>query len=93
MSDILSRQKTITSAGVSYTLADVVINGPVSIKALPTNTGVVYLGDDGTGVVSSGTGYPLSASGEVTLDVGNLSKISVTSTASGDKIAILTKNI
>jgi hypothetical protein len=48
-----------------------------SVKAHPSNSDVIWVGNDGADSVASGTGYPLSA-GESTvliLDVGNLNTL------------------
>ena len=85
----LSFQTTVTTSGVAYLLGSDTMNSLVLIKALPTNAGVCYIGNDGTNSVSSTTGYPLSAGEAIMEDAGSLSGIYVTSTVSGDKVAVI----
>jgi hypothetical protein len=85
----ISSQVTLTTASVAYSLGSTTYNDIVIIKALPTNTGVVYIGNDGNDTVSSTTGFPLSAGDTVVLSAGSLSKVYATSTVNGDKVAVL----
>jgi len=89
MSKILSTQVTLTTTAVAYALGTDAVNEMVTIKALTTNTGVVYVGNDGDDTVSSSTGFPLAAGDMVILDAGYLGLIFATSTADGDKVAVL----
>jgi hypothetical protein len=57
------------------------------IKALPANTGVMYVGNDGADAVSSSTGYPLSAGDYVMLETKNLNQIWVDASVNGEKVA------
>ena len=49
----LSGHKTITTAGTAEALGSQRICGPLMVKALTTNAGLAYLGNDGAGDVSS----------------------------------------
>ena len=89
----LSGQKIVTAAGAEEALGSRVINGPLLVKALTTNTDLVYLGNvDGT--VSSSTGMPLEA-GDVMIfnQVGNLSEIMVDAAVNGEGVAWLALEI
>jgi hypothetical protein len=83
----LSGQKTVTTAGTEVALGTAVVNGPVLVKALTTNTGLVYVGNV-DGVVSSSTGMPLAA-GDCMLfnNVGGLGAILVDSAVNGEGVA------
>lgn len=84
----LSGQKTVTAAGSEVQLApSQLINGPVMVKALPGNTGIMYVGNVNGGV-SSSTGIPLSA-GEAMIFafVGNLAEIWVDASVNGEGVA------
>ena len=48
----LSGQKTVTTAGTAVALGTDRIDGPLMIKALDTNTGIVAVGNDGAGDVT-----------------------------------------
>ena len=87
---VISGQKTVAAAGTAETLASSrQVSSPLMIKALPTNTDLVYIGQD-TGDVTSSTGVPLSA-GEVVvlIHVGNLTEIWVDSAVNGEGVAWL----
>lgn len=91
MAPIFSGQKTVTAAGTAETLvaSDTQYQGPVMIKALPANTGVMYVGQV-TGDVSSSNGMPLSA-GEVCVlfNAQNLLNVWVDASVSGEGVAWL----
>ena len=87
---IISGQKTVTAAGTAEALATArQISSPLMIKALSTNTGLVYVGQV-SGDVSSANGMPLSAGESVVLiNVGNLAEIWVDSAVNGEGVAWL----
>jgi hypothetical protein len=84
----ISGQKTVAAAGTAEALGSQAINGPLMIKALTTNTNLVYLGNDGTPDVASGTGLPLQA-GEVVIFewVGSLATLYVDAAVNGEGVA------
>jgi len=84
--------KTVTTAGTAVQLGSQVINGPVMVKALLTNTGTIYLGNV-SGDVQSTNGLPL-LSGEVVIfnQVGNLANIWVDSSVNGEGVSWLALN-
>lgn len=84
-----SGQTTVTTAGTEVVLGTGAVEGFVSIKALTTNTGIMYVGNDGAGAVSSSTGYPLSAGQDITIEVGDLNNIWVDASVNGEKVAWL----
>ena len=91
MAPTYSGQKAVTAAGTAETLvaSDTLYQGPVMIKALPANTGVMYVGQV-TGDVSSSNGMPLSAGDALIMfDVGNLKNIWVDASVSGEGVAWL----
>lgn len=79
---IHSGQKTVATAGSAEVLAaaSTAIKA-VAIKALPTNTGKVYVGDSG---VSSANGFVLSVNEGVCLDVDNLQDIYLDVSVNGE---------
>lgn len=84
----LSGQKTVTTAGTAVNFASQVINGPVMIKALSTNTGIVALGNDGANDVTIANGIILSKSEAVIFQfVGNLASLWLDSYVSGEGVS------
>ena len=85
----LSGQTTVTTAGTEVALGSQQIGAPLMVKALTTNTGLVYVGES-SGGVSSSTGMPLSA-GEVVIFefVGQLAALWVDSAVNGEGVAWL----
>lgn len=61
-------QKTVAANGTAETLvaAETLAYG-VKIKALLSNTNNVYIGNNGSGDVASGTGWELDAGQEITI--------------------------
>jgi hypothetical protein len=90
----LSGQKTITTAGTAEALGSQRICAPLMIKALTTNTGLAYLGNDGAGDVSSANGLPLEA-GEVVIFewVGSLSSLMVDAAVNGEGVAWMSLDV
>jgi len=90
----LSGQKTVTAAGTEVVLGTIQVNAPVMVKALDTNTGKIYIGNNGDGTVSSMTGLVLLAGESAVFEwVGNLSTIMVDSSVNGEGVAWLALNV
>ena len=86
----ISGQKTVTTAGTAVKLGTQQISGSLAIKALPANTGTIYIGSDGAGDVSPSTGFPLATGEAVFLDqVGSLADVWVDATVDGEGVAWL----
>jgi len=84
-----SGQKTVTTAGTELALGTVDIQAPLMVKALTTNTGLVYVGEQ-AGVVSSSTGMPLAAGDVIIFEwVENIKTILVDSAVNGEGVAWL----
>jgi hypothetical protein len=90
----LSGQKTITTAGTAEALGSQRICAPLMVKALTTNTGLAYVGNDGAGDVSSANGLPLEA-GEVVIFewVGSLGSLMVDVQTDGEGVSWLALDI
>lgn len=86
-----SGQTTVATAGTAVQLSST--NVPdmsgVYIKALSTNTGSVYIGNDGADDVTSSNGYELEAGESIFINESLLSKIYVDAANNGDKVAYL----
>ena len=60
------------------------------VKAMPANTGIMYVGRHSDGTISATTGYPLSAGDQVPFEnVDNLAQIMVDASVSGEIVAWL----
>ena len=87
---IATKQLTLVTAGVVYPLGTETFNNGILIKALSTNTGIIYIGNDGAGSIAVGNGFPLNPGNILALDnVGSLSSIFCVGTINNDKLAIL----
>jgi hypothetical protein len=85
-----SGQKVVAAAGTEEALGSTLVNAPVLVKALTTNTGLVYLGNV-DGAVDSATGLPLVAGDVMIFNfVGNLSSILVDADVNGEGVAWIT---
>lgn len=93
MSEILSGQKIVAAAGTELHLvaaAGVYKNCCVAIKANAANTGIMFIGNDGSDVVSSTTGFQLSAKEQaIIVQVGDLYDIMVDASVSGEIVSWL----
>ena len=90
---VLSGQKTVTTAGTALALGSQVINVPLMIKALDTNTGIVAVGNDGAGDVTVSNGMRLAAGDAIIMEfVGDLANIIVDSAVNGEGVAWLALN-
>ena len=89
----LSGQKTISTAGTAEALGSQVINAPIMIKALDTNTDVAAVGNDGAGDVTVSNGMRLDAGDVIIMEfVGNLASIMVDVAVNGEGVAWLVLN-
>lgn len=77
-------QKTVSAAGTAEKLTTTKTKD-VLIKALSTNTGLVYVGDS---TVSASNGYQLSAKEEILLPL-DASKIYIDSAVNGEGVCFL----
>jgi hypothetical protein len=83
-----SGQITVTTAGTEVAGPDVP-GQTFAIKAHPNNTDTVWVGNVGSGVVASTTGYPLNPGEAVPVDVANLSLLMFDADVSGEKVCWL----
>lgn len=80
----VSDQIVVTTAGNAVQGPDIELLNGVYIKALPGNTVVGYVGNDGAGDVSSTSGFPLSAGEVVIVQCPNLSDLYFNMASGGD---------
>jgi hypothetical protein len=84
----ISGQKTVTTAGTAVALGSNHIHGPLIIKALSTNTGLVYVGNTGAGDVDSSNRFLLSANECIIYEhVSQLSAIYIDSAVNGEGVS------
>ena len=92
MTQRLSWQITVAAAG-SAVQGMSTPPGFYAIKANPTNTGVMYIGNDASGTVAgsagTATGYPLEAGQQIMMLLENLNKIFVDATVNGERVSVL----
>jgi hypothetical protein len=82
---VTSGKDTVASAGTHEQMANVPCKG-VSIKALSTNTGMIYLGPDG---VAAATGYQLAAGESIDIVIDNLNRIYIDAAVTGEGVTYL----
>lgn len=83
---VLNGRKNVTTAGTKVTLAASTVCQSVTIKALPTNTGIIYVGD---ATVSSANGFVLYPGDTTSMDLANLATVNLDSSVSGEGVAFL----
>lgn len=88
MAFTLSGQITVTTAGTEVQGTNVKADG-FFIRALSTNAGKIYIGNDGAGAVASTSGYELSAGDQVYIAIKNLNELWVDASADAQKICWL----
>jgi len=77
-----------TSAAVSTVLGSTAVAGPVQVKALTTNTGIVYIGNNGSNAVTAATGTPLLAGDSIVYSyLANLSSKYILAVVSGEGVS------
>ncbi len=90
----MSGQKTVTTAGTAVQLGTQLIQGPLLVKALDTNTGVVAVGNDGAGDVTVSNGLRLAANQEICFEwVGSLATLWLDSAVNGEGVSWIALNV
>jgi hypothetical protein len=86
----ISGQTTVTAAGSAVALGDQQVNAALMVRALSANTGLVYIGNDGAGDVSSASGMQLEPGEGVVFDlVSSLANLRINAAVSGEGVAWL----
>ena len=88
MADAIAGQKLVTTAGTAVILgASQLINGPLMVKALDTNTGVVAIGNDGANDITVSNAMRLKAGDSIVYSfVGNLTTLWIDSAVNGEGV-------
>jgi hypothetical protein len=90
----ISGQKTVTTAGTAVVLGSGRIDGPLAVKALDTNSGVVALGNDGANDVTVSNGMRLAAGEMLVFEwVGELGSIYLDSAVNGEGVSWIALNV
>lgn len=79
-------QTIVTTAGTRVPLASSTAVKSMTIRALASNTGLIYVGNTS---VSSANGFQLSKSETVSLDLDNLSKVNIDSSVNGEGVTYI----
>ena len=80
----------VTTAGTAVVLGSQVIEGPLAIRAIAGNAGVVYIGNDSADDVAATNGFELSAGDTIVLSyVDNLASIYVDAANSDEYVTWL----
>lgn len=77
---------TVTTAGTRVPLAASTASTSITIRALSTNTGLIYVGNSS---VSSSNGFQLSARETVSMDLDNLAKVFIDSSVNGEGVTYI----
>ncbi len=83
---IYNGKNTVAAAGTQEALASSQAVKSVTIKALASNTGLIYVGNSG---VSSTDGFELSARDSVSLDITNLATVYIDSAVTGEGVTYI----
>ena len=91
---ILSGQKTVTASGTAVQLGTAQVDGPLMVKALDTNTGIVAIGNDGANDVTVSNGLRLAAGDVIIFDyAGNLGALWLDSAVNGEGVSWIQLNV
>lgn len=86
----VSGQRVVTTAGTAVLLNATTfpINGPLMVKALDTNTGVIAIGNDGANDITVTNGLRLKAGDAVVFSfVGDLISLWIDSSVNGEGVS------
>lgn len=89
----LSGQTTVTTAGTAVALGSQSVVGSLTVKALAANTGLVFIGNDGAGDVSSANGFQLAAAEQITFEyTGELASLMLDAAVNGEGVCWIILN-
>lgn len=86
---VLNGKTTVTTAGTRVVLASSTTIKSVTVKALSTNTGLIYVGNS---TVSSSNGFQLSAGDSISMDIANLNTVNIDSSVNGEGVTYIAVN-
>lgn len=90
---IVAGRKTVTTAGSPEQMPDVavMVENDVTIKALDTNTGSVYISDSSANAGNSNKRFSLTAGQSVSVNIDNLNALFINSDVNGEGIEYITE--
>ncbi len=89
----MSGQTTVSTAGTAVRLGSQRSDGPLLVKALDTNTGVVALGNDGADDVTLSNGLRLQAGEAVAFEwLGDLASLWLDAAVNGEGVSWIRLN-
>lgn len=89
----ISGQTIVTTSGTATPLGSQVINSGLMVMALDTNTGVVSVGNDGSGDVALSNGLRLGVGDAIVFNfVGDLASIWLDAESDGDGVSWIMLN-
>lgn len=77
---------SVTSAGTRVVLGGALLISSITIKALSTNTGLIYVGIN---TVASANGFQLSAGDSISLDITSLNLLYIDSQVSAEGVSFI----
>jgi len=81
-------QKTVPTAGTAVQLGAIDVVGPLAIKALDTNTGIVAVGNDGANSVSLANGFRLQKGETLCLEyIGSMASLYLNAGVNGEGVS------
>lgn len=86
---IFNGKQTVATAGTRVQLATTQAVKSISVKALASNTGLIFLGNS---TVASGNGFQLSAGDEQSFDLANLATVYIDASVSGEGVTYFAVN-
>lgn len=86
---VYNGKTTVTTAGTRVALASSQTVKSVTVKALSTNTGFIYVGNSS---VANTNGFQLKAGDTVSLDLSNLATVYIDSSVNGEGITYIANN-
>lgn len=90
---VRSGETAVTTAGTAVALGSGEIHGPIAIKALAANTGIMYVGYV-AGDVANDSGFELSAKEVVIINhIVNLADLMVDSSVNGEGVCWIALNV
>ena len=84
--ELMAGQITVSTAGTAVQGTDVPGYG-FFIRGLTGNTGLVYVGNDAAGDVTSSNGFELAAGDMIYIEVPNLNYLWLDAATNGDKVS------
>lgn len=83
---IFNGKTTVTTAGTRVILASSQAVKSVTIKALSTNTGFIYVGNTS---VAASNGFQLLAGDSISMDIANLTTVNIDSSVNGESVSYI----